>query len=169
MSNPQEPQKRPDSALSVALAWFQAARPEPTSKQFHTQLGVHFEEVGEMLDTLSPLTSMASWKLHEARVALKALADMLKQHDQLVSVEPANRAKFLDSICDQIVTASGVGHHCGFPVLEAMHEVNESNFSKFVDGIPIFDENLKVKKGPYYWEANLDQFVPVRIPVFDGE
>jgi hypothetical protein len=160
-------QKLPPNTLSATLAWFEAARPNPTSKQFHTQLGVHLEEVGEMLDTLSPLMSQADWKLHEARVALRVLADLLKNNDRVVTVEPKDRQEFLDSLCDQIVTGSGVAAHCGFPVVEAMDEVNASNWSKFVDGKPIVDPNGKIMKGPGYFKPDLAQFLPKRIAVFN--
>jgi hypothetical protein len=50
-------------------------------------------------------------------------------------------------------------------MVEAMDEVNASNWSKFVDGQPIVDANQKIAKGPGYFKANLSAFVPVRIPV----
>jgi hypothetical protein len=169
MSNQQSQRKQPNT-LSATLAWFEAARPTPTNKQFHTQLGVHFEEVAEMLDALTAVTAGADWRLHEARVALKALAQFLKTNPNSITVEPKDRQEFLDSICDQIVTSSGVGQHAGFPVVEALDEVNASNWSKFdSNGQPIVDANGKIMKGPNYFKADLAQFVPARIPVFDDE
>lgn len=161
--------KLPANTLSATVAWFEEARPSPTSKQFHTQLGVHFEEVAEMVDELSSSDPEAIVLLHEARVALKALATFLKKSDYVVGVEPHARPNFLDAICDQLVTATGVAQHCGFPVVEALDEVNASNFSKFVDGKAIVDANGKIAKGPGHWKPDLSQFVPARIPVFDGE
>ena len=44
-------------------------------------------------------------------------------------------------------------------IVDAMDEVNDSNFSKFDNtGNPIFDENMKVAKGPNYRKANLKPF-----------
>jgi hypothetical protein len=154
--------------LSATLAWFEAARPQPTSKQFHTQLGVHFEEVGEMVDELTPCNSKTAVLLHEVRVALKALGNHLKATDESVTVLPEDRQDFLDALCDQIVTVTGVGQHCGFPVVDALTEGNRSNWSKFdADGNPIVDANGKIMKGPGYFKPDLGQFVPQRIPVFD--
>lgn len=171
--NQQSPQKSlpklPLNTLSATLAWFEEARPQPTNKQFQTQLGVHFEEVKEMLDAITPLTPQASWMLHDARVALKALGDMLKATEHTITVEPKDRQEFFDGILDQIVTGSGVGQHCGFPVVEALDEVNASNFSKFVDGRALVNEQGKIMKGPDYFKPDLAQFIPARIPVFDGE
>lgn len=168
-SKNQQGKAKPANTLSATVAWFEEARPAPTSKQFHTQTGVHFEEVAEMLDEITPLDGPTTVLLHDAKVALKALAAHLKKTDNTITVEPAARPNFLDSLCDQIVTASGVGQHCGFPVVEAMDEVNSSNWSKFVDGRAIVDANQKIQKGPAYFKADLSQFIPARIPVFDGE
>ncbi len=108
--------------------------------------------------------------VHEARVALRALADHLKKSQHTVTVDPENRSLFLDSICDQLVTGTGVAAHCLFPVVEALNEVNSSNWSKFDEhGNPIVDANGKIMKGPGYFKPNLEQFIPKRIPVFDGE
>lgn len=153
------------NTLSHTLLWFELARPAPTSKQFHTQTGVHFEEVAEMLDEITPLAPKAIILLHEAKVALKALATYLKETDETITVEPHARANFLDAICDQIVTGTGVAQHCGFPVVEALTEVNASNWSKFVDGKPIVDANGKIMKGPDHFKPDLSAFVPTRIPV----
>ena len=44
------------------------------------------------------------------------------------------------------------------PILDALHEVNRSNWSKFVDGNPVFDENMKIVKGPNYFKPDLSKF-----------
>lgn len=150
--------------LHGTFGWFQLARPEPTSKQFHTQLGVHFEEVGEMIDTISPDAPSASALLHDANMAIKALAKYLKASDRVVTIERVARIDFLDALCDQIVTATGIGQHCGFDILNALNEVNASNWSKFVDGLPIVDANQKIMKGPDYFKADLAPYIPSRIP-----
>lgn len=155
----------PHNTLSATFAWFQEARPQPTSKQFHTQLGVHFEEVGEMIEEITPLSPTAIHLLHEAKITLKALATYLKGADNAITVEPHARTNFLDALCDQIVTATGVAHHCGFPIVDALDEVNSSNFSKFVNDHAIVDANGKIQKGPNYFKPDLSQFVPTRIPV----
>lgn len=152
------------STLSATFEWFQRARPAPTNKQFHTQTGVHFEEVAEMVDEITPLTSEAEVLLHNAKVSLKALATYLKKAEGAITVLPEQRADFLDAICDQIVTATGVGQHLGFPVIQAMDEVNASNWSKFVDGQPIVDANQKIMKGPGFWKPDLTAYIPVYSP-----
>ena len=69
------------------------------------------------------------------------------------------RCELLDALVDQIVTAVGVGHMMGMDVLGALEEINRSNFSKFEDGKPVFDENGKITKGKDYVKPNLEKFV----------
>lgn len=140
--------------------WFEKAVPSPQSKNFHTQLGVHCEEVNEMLVEVTALNPMADRLLDRAKRAMHELASYLKANDHVVAIHPENEVNFLDALCDQIVTATGVSHMRGHEIIGAMTEVNASNFSKFVNGRPIFDDNKKVKKGPHYFKANLAPFLP---------
>lgn len=146
--------------LANTYQWFVLAHPAPTSKQMHTQTGVHFEEVGEMIDEIVPLNAEADVLLHNAKVAIKALGTFLKKHDNVICIPPENKPNYLDALCDQIVTATGVGRDLGFQMVEALQEVNESNWSKFVDGKPIFDENGKIMKGPDHFKPDLSAFIP---------
>jgi len=70
----------------------------------------------------------------------------------------SNQAKIdlLDALCDQIVTATGVGHMMNMKLPLALEEVNASNYSKFVNGEPIFNENKKIMKGPSYFKPSLE-------------
>lgn len=43
--------------------------------------------------------------------------------------------------------------------VSSFEEVNRSNWSKFVDGKPVFDENGKIKKGDGYTPPDLSKFV----------
>jgi hypothetical protein len=144
--------------LLDTYTWFQKARPNPTDKDRSTQLGVHLEEVVEMLDALGA-DSKTLPHLMAARRNLSALAEGIKAGTMQVHVNDHNL--YLDAICDQIVTATGVGYTEGYDVVGAMTEVNRSNFSKFdAEGNPIFNENKKVMKGPNYSIAVLDPYLP---------
>jgi predicted HAD superfamily Cof-like phosphohydrolase len=146
--------------LQTTVLWFKRARPleSLTTKHFHVQLGVHFEEVSEMLEQLNGLTDKTRTLIVKAFDATKALADHLKTSDGVV--EPNDMKLILDSLCDQIVTATGVGYMMGSDVVGAMREVNRANWSKFdSEGNPLFDDNGKVLKGPNYKIADLTPFV----------
>lgn len=112
-----------------------------------------------MLVELAPANKDLQQKLTNAIGALTVISDIMKASPSAFMVEPNQLVAVLDSLCDQIVTATGVGTFLGMNIPGAMDEVNRSNYSKFVDGQPIFDENRKVKKGPKYTKPVLIPFV----------
>jgi predicted HAD superfamily Cof-like phosphohydrolase len=138
--------------LQSTKEWFEAAVPAPDDKNRMVQLGVHIEEVSEMFDAMGAA---------EVAKPLFNLASTFKSgtspegpitFDQLT----VDRKEMLDALCDQIVTAIGCAHMLGMDITQAMQRINESNWSKFVDGKPVFDENGKIKKGPDYVKPNLE-------------
>lgn len=149
----------PDT-YAETIEWFDIAFPTIPHGQFATQLGVHFEEVAESLQCLTAQGVEANLLLGSAQYALVALADYLKNRVAPgITLPHEARSDFLDSLCDQIVTATGTGNLAGFNMLGAMQEVNRSNFSKFVDGKPVFKDNGKIGKGPNYTEPELLPYI----------
>jgi hypothetical protein len=132
--------------------WFETAVPAPTDKNRLVQLGVHIEEFSEMFDAMGaddvakPMYNLAS--VFKSGMAPEGAVTF----DQLT----IDRKELLDALCDQIVTATGVAHMLNMDIVEALARVNNSNWSKFVEGAPIFDENGKVAKGPDYVKPNLE-------------
>ena len=74
-------------------------------------------------------------------------------------IRSGDEVQLLDALCDQIVTAIGVGYMAGFDMAGALQEVIRSNASKFENGKPLFDENGKIRKGKDYTPPELAQFV----------
>ena len=141
--------------------WFNKARPHKTVSNFSAQLGVHFEEVSEMVEALDPQDEQSSILLAAAFTALTSLSAHLKNNHGSIVVQPENALLMLDSICDQIVTGTGVAHTLDYDIVGAMTEVNRSNFSKFDEaGLPIYNEQGKVMKGPNYSVAELSAYLP---------
>ena len=141
--------------------WFELAIPKPTKDNQRVQVGVHFEECSEMLDTVtevSPDSDGNRLKIECTNAALSTLAETLKQNTDF-KLQIKDRKELLDSLCDQIVTACGVGHMYGFDMIGALNEVNRSNYSKFVDGKPLFNENGKITKGPDYSKPDLTPYM----------
>lgn len=69
--------------------------------------------------------------------------------------------KVLKELCDLIYVAEGCAVSLGLPIADAYSEVHRSNMSKLgEDGRPIYREDGKVLKGPGYFAADMDQFVP---------
>ena len=148
------------NTVSEIKAWFQKAVPAPSDKNRAVQLGCHFEEFGEMLLSMgldgpgySDLVGMAS-ELKAAGSDSEILQFLTDE------VFPGvDKTELLDALCDQIVTAVGVAHMFGMNIEGALTEVNRSNWSKFVNDAPVFDENGKIAKGPDYTPPDLTEFL----------
>lgn len=90
---------------------------------------------------------------------LEWFAIRLKKGESVAHIPPHLRVDALDGLCDQIVTAVGVAYLSGFDIEGALAEVDKSNYSKFVDGKPVFLDGKKVSKGPNYSPPQLKSFV----------
>lgn len=148
-----------DTVMNI-FSWFLKAVPKPGTKNVTTQMGVHFEEVLEMVECLVPIDSTTDDILLRARAALRDLATHLKTHEGCVDILEPMEEDYLDALCDQIVTAIGCGRMRFHDIDGALAEVSRSNDSKFdSNGNPIFDANLKITKGPNYFKANLKPYL----------
>lgn len=133
--------------------WHSRARPTPDAAQFNVQLGCHLEEIVEMLGTFELESHLTNSVLQESMNNLDWLAKRLKANLSAAAI--TNRKEFLDAIADQTVTGVGAAYCAGMNAPEAVRRVDSSNWSKFVDGQPVFDENGKITKGPYYKPVDL--------------
>lgn len=140
-------------SIQKTKEWFVEAIPTPTVRNTTVQIAVHLEEVAEMLSAISGV-DLPSEDMRQKLVAmLEEFSGHLKSGGGSVIV--TDRKEFLDGLTDQVVTAVGCGHMTGVDVVEGLNRVNESNFSKFVNGKAVFDENGKIKKGPNYFKPDL--------------
>lgn len=128
--------------------WFEQAVPEPTDDNKRVQHGCHLEEVAEMFDAVGD--TLEAGRLFTMASAYKRGAEQFCVIDHV---------EHLDSICDQIVTLIGKAHMHGYDIFGALAEVNRSNWSKFVDGKPVFNEFGKIQKGPNFFKPDLAQFI----------
>ena len=143
--------------IEKIINWFKAAKPNPTEKDKSTQIGAHFEEVSEMMQALSCNSAQVEQISQEFYTS-----DAIDKNidGDLVDLPENWEIDLLDSLCDQIVTAIGVGYMMGFDMVGALQEVNLSNWSKFDEnGNPIFSENGKIVKGENYFKPDLKKFV----------
>ena len=139
--------------INEILKWFKKAVPEPTEKTQMVQIGCHFEEFSEML------VSIGFYKRSDTVRAVDEIANHFKAGKVANFSGDINKIELLDSLCDQIVTAVGVAHMLGMDIEGALDEVNRSNWSKFENGSPVFDENGKIKKGASYFKPDLTRFI----------
>lgn len=141
------------------VGWFRTAKPEPTVKNILTQLGCHLEEIEEMIGALDNADSDLAQELRNASNELKSIdVDQYATEVQTMMSE-WDKVELLDSLCDQIVTAIGTAYDFGFDIEGALKEVAASNESKFEDGKPVFDENMKIIKGKNYFKPDLTKYV----------
>lgn len=140
--------------LKRTLEWFEKAVPTPNEKSVAVQLGVHFEEVAEMLVALGlPYLELlaVSQDLKQGNYT-EFLAHSLKNENVRIDV--------LDAIADQMVTGIGSAHMIGLDAIGALDEVNRSNFTKFdKNEQPIKDENGKIMKGEFYSPPDLTPYI----------
>ena len=135
--------------IATIKDWFQLAVPEPTDKNRAVQIGVHLEEVAEMAATFNDADLAAT---------IDVISEQYKT-DTTIRLDTVDRTELLDALCDQIVTAVGVAHMFGMDIEGALTEVNRSNWSKFVDGKPVFDANGKIAKPTTYSKPDLTPFL----------
>ena len=142
--------------ITQTQKWFEIAVPNPTSKNISTQVGCHLEEVAEMLNALTNADPELASKMGFLSEAIDHVGNLIKKNGGIMVKD---RVELLDALADQIVTATGVGTFLGMDVPGALAEVNRSNYSKFEDGEPIFNENKKVMKGKDYTPPDLKPYI----------
>lgn len=144
--------------IEQILDWFKAAVPNPTDENLCVQVGCHYEEISEMAEVL-----MDDDAEYEAGYCAKIYKEAREgEKGFFTDLNKDEKIKLLDALCDQIVTAIGVGYMAGFDMAGALQEVIRSNASKFENGKPLFDENGKIRKGKDYTRPELARFVNKR-------
>jgi hypothetical protein len=149
--------------LGGIVRWFKLAVPNPKPANIQIQIGVHLEEVNEMLAVLFPATKdeYAKAELSKLISAMTIYSNALKTQPDILDENPnaLNNIEFLDSLADQTVTAAGIAYMKSYDFIGAIREVNTSNYSKFQNGLPVFNEHGKIAKGKDYKPPNLEPFI----------
>ena len=144
-----------NNLIGNIVDWFKAAKPEPTKRDALIQQGCHLEEVVEHLASMEVEIEGLEELSYDLKANTKNQTDDSIE-DVMITI---NELELLDAICDQIVTAVGVGYMMGFDVEGALKEVIRSNNSKMVGGKFIFDENGKIAKPKSFSEPNLKPYL----------
>lgn len=146
-------------SIQSIVRWFEIAKPNPTKRDVLTQIGCHFEEVQEFIMA----TTHAKAKDYSDEVG--ELTDFYKAGNVLNTLDTADDVALLDALCDQVVTAIGVGVLLGYDMAKAIKEVDKSNWTKFAkdqDGkyVPYIRPDGKIGKNPEtYQEPQLVDYV----------
>lgn len=139
------PEWTEDDVLDGIAEWFSRAVPTPALRNQTVQAGCLFEEAAELAEALGAGCPQ-----------IGDLADELKQGVSKFDPAPVPT---LDALCDLIVTCVGLAYMMGYDLHAALEVVNASNWSKFEDGQPVFDERGKIQKGKNYRAPSLEAFV----------
>lgn len=137
--------------------WFETAKPNPTPEDISVQIGCHYEEVSEMASVTGDMNLIDATK--KASDEYKKKNEVYLADLGLLISSQDDRQELLDALCDQIVTAVGVAHMLGMDIEGALNEVNSSNWSKFEDGKPVFNDQGKIAKGRGYFAPDLTKFI----------
>ncbi|OOR92119.1 hypothetical protein B0181_02205 [Moraxella caviae] len=134
------------STIDSITAWFKTIKPKPANKS--VQFGAMCEEFGEILRACG---------IRDER--LEQIRDKFYHAKRPPFERTIDDVELLDAICDTIVTLVGFGYMMGYDVHGALNEVNASNWSKFENGEPVFNEHGKIAKGENYRPPELEKFV----------
>lgn len=140
--------------IQSIIRWFEIAKPNPSEHDIKTQIGCHFEEVAEFVESIK-----------EIQYPNTELAKMYKGREVDWDDITLDSVAILDALCDQIVTALGVGVWLGFDMEKALAEVNRSNYTKFAKDeqgkpVPYIKSNGKIGKNPdTYQEPELEPYL----------
>lgn len=145
------------SEIQSINEWFNLAKPNHTIEDACVQIGCHFEEVAEMIESIFG-------DRNEAFIAVNKLAKKFKSKNPvflraLMDLTTWQKRDLLDSLCDQNVTLVGSAKFLNFDFINALNEVNNSNYSKFEYGKPVFNDQGKISKGVDYFPPCLDEFI----------
>lgn len=126
------------------------------------QLGVHIEEICELLSTIRTDKEGYAKLLTRCIDDLNWFATKLKRGESVAYIPAHLRVAALDALCDCEVTGNAVAFLAAFDKDAADQEVLRSNESKLVDGKAILLEGGKISKGPNYSPPDLGAFADIR-------
>lgn len=150
-----------DVALDI-VEWFRCAKEFPTKDDLLVQIGCHFEEMGEFAnaaDTIQDVKSTVGSLLEVKADTWKTKTSFSKECLEAILNDKERKREVVDALADTVVTAIGVLYELTGDPIGVLVEVNRSNWSKFENGMPVYDENGKIKKGEHYSEPDLDRFI----------
>lgn len=140
--------------------WLVAAGKRPgNSDHLSVQVGVHLEEVCELLDEILIVGSPGdNDALATASTRIKGIAHRLKQGATGIRIK--DRVDFLDALCDGEVTGNGVAFLAQMNKVEGDRRVLFSNESKLnEDGTAVILPGGKIGKSDRYVKPYLADLV----------
>ena len=93
---------------------------------------------------------------------VKLRLDLIKEElrELETAVNENDIIEIADALTDILYVTYGAGHAFGIDLDQCFDEVQKSNMSKLNDnGLPIYNENGKVMKGPNYFKPDLKKII----------
>lgn len=146
-----------DVAVNIT-EWFKRAKEFPTKDDLLVQIGCHYEEMGEFCSAADTKikSEVASLMYNESGIWKARLTE---ERLEAILNDKERKREVVDALADTVVTAIGVLYELTGDPIGVLSEVNRSNWSKFENGVPVFDGNGKIKKGEHYSKPDLDRFI----------
>lgn len=147
------------------LLFAQQAFPNQNLNTHRVQLGVLIEEVAELLASFQLTDASSDMDRALAMALMERLGNTLKSGssphnpDTIVSIVVKDHRDHLDALADVRVMTYSTAHAAGYDFQGAIDNIDDSNFSKFLNGKPLYSENGKLLKGPHYVAPDLTPFI----------
>lgn len=141
-------------------AWLKACGKEQLNPaHFSVQIGVHFEEIVELLECIETDSATDTDSLECIADDLRLIATSIKKATIQAFIKTGKKVDALDALCDTEVTGNGIAYLADFDKNGADKEVLASNDAKLVNGKPVLLPGGKIGK-PEGWKApELERFV----------
>lgn len=148
--------------------WISAWTDKPTPQDVMGQWGLFYEEINEgsvvLRNILDIYTTHLSESLKETEDTIKTMnrireSDVARLMNGNPTLDPIMVKELIDHLGDCAFVAFGLIKRLGFEPNEVFKRIVESNETKFVDGVPLRDENGKFLKGPDYVKVNFDSLI----------
>ncbi len=120
----------------------------------------NFDKVGIFMKTfgqeVKTKPSFSTDKINKLRL------DLIKEELNELTEAMNNKdlLEVADALTDILYVTYGAGHAFGINLDKCFEEIQNSNMSKLDEnGMPIYNENGKVMKGPNYFKPNLKKII----------
>lgn len=149
--------------LQRSLRWYEAAYPDPTTRDTHEQIGSHLRHITEMLAAYCDAGS--SQKMREqlsfAVDVLLFIERQISAHTQgsEIVLTDINRVDLMESLCNQVNAIVGITHMLRLDIDGGLGELSDSNDTRFdLDHSPIFDTRGRIVNGADYAAPDFAKF-----------
>ena len=120
----------------------------------------NFEDVKKFMETFGQMVRTKPQFPDEKTMRLRY--DLIKEelNELELAMKSKNLKEIADALTDILYVTYGAGYAYGINLDKCFKEVQRANMSKLgEDGKPIYNDKVKVMKGPNYLAPNLKQFV----------